>query len=188
MIEDYPKYFSSKERDVISAFFAHLHALRSSELYLIQERAGELLRFAHHLATDLRLAASDQSRIFEKAFKRRFERRLRKRHRLVHAHERPSLMTRMLDVVSGTKDREALGEALSTLIAQLFVMFESLKEEAADESNEDKLLRMKDEMRKAHVVQYDEETSDMSKLVDEHFGLTFLLSLKASSAENAQNV
>lgn len=77
---------------------------------------------------------------------------------------------------------------MSTLIAQLFVMFESLKEEAADESNEDKLLRMKDEMRKAHVVQYDEETSDMSKLVDEHFGLTFLLSLKASSAENAQNV
>jgi hypothetical protein len=188
VIDAYPKHFSSNDRDVISAFFSHLHSLRSSELYLIQERGKELLRFSHCIASDLRLSASDQSREFDKKFKKGFERRLRERHRLVHAHERPSLMTRMLDVVAGVTDRAALEEAIGSIALSLFSTYATLKSGGKEnvELDQEKFSEMKGEMQQIYIQGFDNETAAMRNLVTSHFSSSFSILSNTSSDEVAQ--
>jgi hypothetical protein len=119
-IARYRELFKNPPPGAIGAWAMHMHTLRQAELYVILERSTVLLKFLHMAAVEFGLTPTDQTKAFEKAFKKRFDRRLRERHRLTHAHERPSLTSRVIDLVSmppAEEDKPAIAEALaSTLI------------------------------------------------------------------------
>lgn len=94
----YRELINSGPREMSMAWqmHSHSHSLRQGELYIIQERGVELIRFLHDVASGLGVTTVDRSNSFRKAFKKRFDRRLRERHRLVYAHERPSLTSRVI--------------------------------------------------------------------------------------------
>jgi hypothetical protein len=87
------------------------------------------------VATNLGLPAADRPKCFEKAFKKRFERRLRERHRLVHAHERPSLTSRVIDFAVAAKetDKDLLAE---TMVDLLYKIAQMLPGEATEDPQE----------------------------------------------------
>lgn len=87
------------------------------------------------MATNLGLPAADRPKCFEKAFKKRFERRLRERHRLVHAHERPSLTSRVIDFAVAAKetDKDLLAE---TMVDLLYKIAQMLPGEATEDPQE----------------------------------------------------
>ncbi|MDR6513361.1 hypothetical protein J2792_004255 [Novosphingobium capsulatum] len=81
-----------------AAFVMHTHILRGSEIYVIMERCEDWLKFFYELASDLDLGPTQVVKKLQTRFKKEFERHLRERHRIVHAHERPSLVSRMVGV------------------------------------------------------------------------------------------
>jgi|GEM_PF-3082385 len=113
----YRKHLLGAPKEVIGAWQFHSHSLRLSELYIIQDRTIALLKFMNVVAADCGLTVTDCTKSFERAFKKTFERRLRERHRLTHAHERPSIVSRLIDLSGGKwkgdKD-ETLKQALET--------------------------------------------------------------------------
>lgn len=120
----YREVINLASKDMVAAWLLHSHSLRQSELYIIQERGAELLRFLKVVSRDFGLAAPDQSKTFEKAFRKRFERRLRERHRLVHAHERPSLTSRVIDfgVAAQESDRDIVESTLADLFMKIVTL------------------------------------------------------------------
>jgi hypothetical protein len=169
MINVYPEYFSSKDRAVFAAFLTHLHSLRANELYLIQERGCQLLKFVHVITSGLGLESFDQSRVFEKAFKKEFWWRLRERHRLTHMHERPSLMTRMLDVIASDIDKETLTDALADLVINLSTLFDSLKSMEDEDVN---FGEVREEMERAHDEGFGKESLAAWRLIKLSFRAT----------------
>ncbi len=113
------------DRDLVGAWLFHSQSLRTGELYIIQDRTTAALRFLKAVGNDCGLAVTDQTAAFERKFKKTFERRLRERHRLVHAHERPSMESRIIGLGGETarppRDevekilRDILGEATSLM-------------------------------------------------------------------------
>jgi hypothetical protein len=97
-IERYRDHFTAPNTEVRAAFVMHTHILRGSEIYVIMERCKDCLDFFYELACDLDLGGTKMSRKMETCFKKEFERHLRERHRIVHAHERPSLVSRMVGI------------------------------------------------------------------------------------------
>lgn len=95
---NYRRYLLDAPKDVVRAWLFHSHSLRVSELYVIQDRTVALLKFLKVIAEDLGLPATDFSRKFEKKFKETFKRHLLERHRLTHAHERPSMISRITEM------------------------------------------------------------------------------------------
>jgi hypothetical protein len=95
-IERYREHFKSPNPEVGTAFVMHTHILRGSEIYVIMERCGSFLDFLYDLAVDFDLNPKNKlGKDLEKQFKKCFERHLRERHRIVHAHERPSFISRI---------------------------------------------------------------------------------------------
>ncbi|NSL20193.1 hypothetical protein [Agrobacterium tumefaciens] len=123
-IQIYP--FVAKYREVVkpssadmnAAWQLHSHSLRQSECYVIQERGTDMLEFAHSVATDLGLGTKSRAKIFENRFKKHFATRLRDRHRVVHAHEKPSLTTRVTDlmVAADKKNPDEMNKQLMTMM------------------------------------------------------------------------
>ncbi len=114
----YRKHLTDAPKDVIGAWQFHSHSLRVGELYIVFDRTMALLEFLTVVAQDCGLAATDQSKSFEKTFKKTFARRLGERHRLVHAHQRPSMTSRIIDL-SGAKwagDEEESAKQILTLL------------------------------------------------------------------------
>lgn len=113
----YRKHLRGAPKEVTGAWQFHSHSLRVSELYIIQDRTIALLKFLNVVAADCGLPVTDCAKSFEKDFKKAFERRLRERHRLTHAHERPSVVSRLIDLSGGKwkgdKD-ETVKKALET--------------------------------------------------------------------------
>ena len=97
-IERYREHFDAPSAEIRTAFVMHTHILRGSETYIIMERCGSLLDFFYDLASDLSLNPTKVSKALETRFKKDFERHLRERHRIVHAHERPTLVSRMMSI------------------------------------------------------------------------------------------
>lgn len=91
------KDISKNDKDMFVAWQLHSQSLRQNELYVIQERGVDIIEFIHLSAKDMGVCTEDQSKVFEKEFKKTFNNRLRDRHRVVHAHERPSLTSRIID-------------------------------------------------------------------------------------------
>lgn len=101
-IATYRKHLRDAPKEVLSAWQFHSHTLRVGEIYLVQDRTSALLEFLNSVAADCGLPVTDCRKSFESKFKKTFERRLRERHRLTHAHERPSAVSRLVDL-SGSK-------------------------------------------------------------------------------------
>lgn len=99
-IERYREHFQAPTPQMATAFVMHTHILRSSEIYIIMERCVAFLDFFYDLAADLSLNPTRGSKSLEARFKKEFERHLRERHRIVHANEKPSLISRLMSVSS----------------------------------------------------------------------------------------
>jgi hypothetical protein len=98
-VAKYREVLKPNSADMNAAWQLHSHSLRQSECYVIQERGTDILEFAHLVATDLGVGTKSRAKTFEKRFKKEFAIRLRDRHRVVHAHEKPSLTTRVTDMM-----------------------------------------------------------------------------------------
>lgn len=92
------------DAQLMNAWQIHSQSLRSGELYIVQVRTAELLTFLAQICSDCGLPVSNQRSAFDRAFEKQFQRRLRERHRLVHAHERPSMESRIISLMSATSD------------------------------------------------------------------------------------
>lgn len=95
-IERYREHFNAPNKAMRAAFVMHTHILRGSEIYVIMERCEDWLKFFYALAADLDLGPTRMAKKLQTRFKKDFERHLRERHRIVHSHERPSLVSRMV--------------------------------------------------------------------------------------------
>lgn len=80
-LAQYGNHFKSPSPEIGMAFTAHLHDLRPVELYIIQERGTEALRFASIIAAELGYKAGSRAVAFSKAFKKRLEKTTRKASR-----------------------------------------------------------------------------------------------------------
>lgn len=94
-IERYRDIAGSIDKSMTMALLDHTHSLKSYEVYTILERTCELLKFSKMVADNLSIPGIMNDRKFLNDFKKTFSYRLRERHRIVHAHERPSLMSRL---------------------------------------------------------------------------------------------
>lgn len=97
-IERYREHFQSPDAAMQSAFVMHTHILRGSEIYIIMENCVSFLDFYYDVANDLTLNPSKKSKELTSQFKKHFKRHLLERHRIVHSHERPSLVSRMISM------------------------------------------------------------------------------------------
>lgn len=97
-IERYREHFHAPNPEMRAAFVMHTHILRGSEIYIIMERCVTFLDFFYDLAVDLSLNPKPVSKVLETRFKKDFEGHLRERHRIVHAHEKPSLVSRLMSI------------------------------------------------------------------------------------------
>lgn len=115
-IERYREYFEAPNTEMRTAFVMHTHILRGSEIYVIMERCGSFLDFFYDLATDLSLNPTKLSKTLETRFKKDFERHLRERHRIVHAHERPTLISRMLSIPSDAIEKPEVADKFKNVL------------------------------------------------------------------------
>ncbi|WP_152522660.1 hypothetical protein [Sphingobium ummariense] len=83
------------QKEMVQALTEHTYTLRSYEIYTVLERATQTLKFGHEVAKAINLPSVMNDKKYEKQMKKEFEHRLRERHRIVHAHERPSLVSRI---------------------------------------------------------------------------------------------
>jgi hypothetical protein len=123
----YRKHLLNAPQEVIGAWQFHGHSLRIGELYIVLDRTLALLEFLTIVARDSGLPVTDQRKVFEKTFKKTFNRRLRERHRLTHAHERPSMTSRIIDL-SGSKWIGDEVESAKQLIALMTSMLPKLSD------------------------------------------------------------
>ncbi|MCA3280831.1 MAG: hypothetical protein ING10_16315 [Roseomonas sp.] len=115
----YRRHLFSAPQDVRTAWQFHSHSLRVGEIYIVQDRTSALLKFLNVVMGDLGFSVIDQSRNFEQKFKKAFDWHLRERHRLTHAHERPSMTSRIIDFL-GAKLAENSAESTEA-IARLMI-------------------------------------------------------------------
>lgn len=129
-IERYREYFEAPNTEMRTAFVMHTHILRGSEIYVIMERCGSFLDFFYDLAMDLSLNPTKLSKTLETRFKKDFERHLRERHRIVHAHERPTLISRMIsippEVIESPEAVETLKNVIGSFVELVTPAFQSL--------------------------------------------------------------
>lgn len=113
----YRKHLSNAPQDVRRAWLIHSHSLRGNELYIVQDRTKAFLLFLYAVANEAGLAATEQSNSFENIYRKRFRRRLHERHEITHAHSRPSLTSRIINMQSALA--RANDEDKSSMVAQL---------------------------------------------------------------------
>lgn len=156
-------------KDMVGAWMLHSHSLRQSELYIIQERSTDLLRFIRDIGQDFGLVAPDRSKSFEKAFKKRFGRRLRERHRLVHAHERPSLTSRVIDfgLAAEETDKDIVTDTLADVLIKMVNM---LPGDPPKDSEE--LLQRINGLRDAYPIFAHQEAAEMFEMLAIELGTT----------------
>lgn len=121
-IERYREYFTAPNAAIRVAFVNHTHILRGSEIYVIMERSSSCLAFFFDLAADLDLGPKQMSGTLERQFKKEFERHLRERHRIVHAHERPSMISRLIGVAPEAVNHPDVQQTHADAIARLSSM------------------------------------------------------------------
>lgn len=105
-IERYKYFIDLPSSEMGIAFGEHCYALRGSEIYIIGEKSEQLLRFVKAIAEDIGLQPSKAPEDFKKKFSKEFVYRLRERHKITHAHERPSLVSRLLQLEKRSSDEE----------------------------------------------------------------------------------
>lgn len=146
-IERYREHFSPPDAAMRAAFVMHTHILRGSEIYVIMERCGSCLGFFHDLAADLDLGPTKMAKSLEKQFKKEFERHLRERHRIVHAQERPSLVSRMIGVHPDELAQPDVVEKYATIIGTLAEALTASLGEAANQKSPAEKFAMINDLR-----------------------------------------
>lgn len=128
----YRKHFAGAPKEVIGAWQFHSHSLRIGELYIVLDRTLALLEFLTVVGRDSGLQVTDQRKTFEKAFKRTFDRGLRERHRLTHAHERLSMISRVIDLSGGkwAGDKDEAAKQVMILLASMLPLLTEASEGA----------------------------------------------------------
>ena len=128
----YRKHLVGAPEEVIGAWQFHSHSLRIGELYIVLDRTVALLEFLAVVGKDSGLSVTDQRKAFENAFKKTFDRRLRERHRLTHAHERPSMISRIIDLSGGkwAGDKDEAAKQLMTLLTSTLPVLMEASEKA----------------------------------------------------------
>ena len=116
----YRRHLKDAPKEILSAWQIHSQSLRVGEIYIIQDRTSALLKFLYQVASDAGIPATNYEKKFEKEFKKAFERRLRERHRLVHAHERQSLESRIISLSGAARpDKEQLEKILTDILTDI---------------------------------------------------------------------
>lgn len=122
-IERYKFFADMPDAEMGLAFAEHMYAVRNAELYSILERGEAVVRFVAAIAVELQTGDSKAANKYTKEYRRQFEYRLRERHRMTHAHERPSLVSRMLQLSDVKTDEERqmiqsiFGDILNTMVS-----------------------------------------------------------------------
>lgn len=160
-IERYRYFFSTPDKDMHLSFLDHTYSLRSSELYVILERGSELLKFGAVLAENVGLDGVDNHRKFMAAFKKQFERRLRERHRMVHAHERPSLVSRLLALQDWSDPQVQI--TLRNFAGKIMGLLKELQKDAPEVGMP---IEDRDTFRVGYLKAVDAEASAMWELIE----------------------
>lgn len=160
----YRKHLKGAPKEVLGAWQFHSHSLRIGELYIVLDRTLALLEFLTVVARDCGLPITDQRKAFEKTFKKTFERRLRERHRLTHAHERPSMVSRIIDLSGGkwAGDDTATIKQVLDVFAKTLPMLTQASEAAGRAPP-----RTPEELEALHEWGAQQEARQMLKLVGE---------------------
>jgi hypothetical protein len=165
----YNSYLQSPSPEIGIAFLSHLHSLRVNESYIVLERGSDFLRFSESIAEDLELRSLHQVKSYIKSFKKIFERRLRERHRIVHAHERPSLASRLLEFPPGM-DRDQAANAIVPLSVQLMSLWFLLHGKPVPEQvTKEDFDAFRAEAMETHLNAFDREAREMWDLLSCHF-------------------
>jgi hypothetical protein len=118
-IERYKFFFETNDREMGLAFGEHLYELRSGQIYAVLERGVEIIRLCSTVADCRGRGDSKAANAYLKEFRSAFAYRLRERHRQAHAHERPSLASRILSLRPVKEDEKRMAaEVLATVLAQ----------------------------------------------------------------------
>lgn len=160
----YRKYFKNTPDGLGRAWALHSQSLRVGELYIVLDRTNALLKFLVQVGSDCGIPVTNCQKSFEKRFKKKFKRRLRERHRLVHAHERPSLESRVIGMTSETMSFEA--EEVAPLIEEQFGKLIDALSKATGSSWQD-FGELQQDVEKMHEEASDQEASQMLELVGE---------------------
>lgn len=164
--------------EMTAAWQLHSQSLRQNELYVIQERGTDILDFAHQVATDIGLGTENRAKIFENRFKTQFKWRLRDRHRVVHAHEKPSMTSRLTDMmITMTKSSEE--DVKSYIIKLLLSLSEHLPGEKTDDPKE--ITRRLLSVRDIYVKHAEEEASKMMEIFFEEMEKTIYTATDATT-------
>ncbi len=143
-IERYREHFDAPDPEMGTAFIMHNHMLRGSEIYVIMERCGSFLDYFYDLAVDLDLNPKKRlGKELEKEFKKRFERHLRERHRIVHAHERPSVISRMTAIAPQPEGehRDTMEKVFIDVFSQMFQTLTKLAPHLLDAKSGDEAIK-----------------------------------------------
>lgn len=125
-IERYREHFKASDKAMRAAFVMHTHILRGSEIYVIMERCEDWLKFLYALASDLDLGPTQVAKKLQTRFKKEFERHLRERHRIVHAHERPSLVSRVVGTPPGDLEHPDFAKVYAETASMLVDMLHNV--------------------------------------------------------------
>lgn len=164
-IERYRDHFTAPNTEVRAAFVMHTHILRGSEIYVIMERCTDCLDFFYELACDLDLGGTKMSKKLEACFKKEFERHLRERHRIVHAHERPSFVSRMIGIPPKDLQNPAVAETFGDTIGTLAGLLHSKLGEKVEGKSPEEALKVINDLRLKAV---DEECFKMWSIFLDH--------------------
>ncbi|SEQ39835.1 hypothetical protein SAMN05428969_2918 [Devosia sp. YR412] len=166
-IERYRYFFPSEDREIFLSFIDHIYALRVAEIYTILERAEDSIRFAAYVSDNLGLGDSKAAKRFSKKYRAAFQGRLRERHKIVHAHERPSLLSRILSLPSRTMEKPEQRQLVQAALQQVIDAFAQLQEMMAaakmDVWPEDRV-----QFQKKYLSAVDAESKEMWEIYVTH--------------------
>ncbi|CDZ54398.1 hypothetical protein [Neorhizobium galegae] len=167
----YREALKATSPDMNAAWQLHSNSLRQSEVYVIQERGKKLLGFAHQIAVELDIGTPARFMKFDARFNKKFERRLRDRHRVVHAHEKPSLTSRVTDMMI-TSDDTTSEDVQNHLMSLIFKMADMLPGEKTDDRQE--IMKRLLDVPNMYAKIADEEAFDMINIFFEELKATLV--------------
>jgi len=163
-IERYRDVFLSPDREMMMAFLEHTHSMRTAELYTILERGADLIRLCGVLVVNLGLPATNAAAKYQKRFRKEFERRLRERHRIVHAHERPSLLSRLLSTPAEAFDDPTFVDAFTEIFADVVAILGHVRGKEANELMKE---QASGAFRREYLLAVDLEAAAMWRILSE---------------------
>lgn len=161
-IERYKFFADLPDADMGMAFGEHMYAVRNAELYTILERGEAVVRFGAALAADLGVGDQKAATVYSKQYRAEFEHRLRECHRMTHAHERPSLVSRILQLgkIKTEEERKVVGDILGGIVRTMVAAFKLIQERLPEE---DRMPSMLDPVafQRSYLQRNDTEAASM---------------------------